>query len=227
MSNKWQAMPLSTKILGGLLLLTIIGWSATTIYANLSDRLNQTYVEEMETNAHITVVQAKEMGRTFIGGGDVIDIQLYYHDDEAIFDVIINYLDADFQVILNAQTGDLIQITTLSAPERNEIDLSVNENIAPSSPIASPESTPAQSSPTPAPSSEPTPVTPHDASISREAAGEIALGISGGRLIEVSRSRHRTLPAWWVETRAGGMVHEFYIDMETGAVLQHEIERDD
>ena len=64
-------------------------------------------------------------------------------------------------------------------------------------------------------------------SISREEAGEIALAFSGGRLVEVSRDSWRGRPAWWAETRANRMVHEFYICMETGEILEHESERDD
>jgi len=53
------------------------------------------------------------------------------------------------------------------------------------------------------------------------------LAIAPGRLVEVSRDWERGRAAWWVEIRHEGMVHEFYIDMETGTVLQHEIEIDD
>ncbi|MCL1990555.1 MAG: PepSY domain-containing protein [Defluviitaleaceae bacterium] len=67
----------------------------------------------------------------------------------------------------------------------------------------------------------------HLSEISSARAGEIALGVAPGRLVEVSRDWENGRPAWWVEIRHGGMVHEFYIDMETGAILQHEIERDD
>jgi len=63
--------------------------------------------------------------------------------------------------------------------------------------------------------------------ITREQAGEIALGTSGGRLVEVSRDSWHGRPAWWAETRANGMVHEFYIDRFTGEILEHEWERDD
>jgi len=65
------------------------------------------------------------------------------------------------------------------------------------------------------------------AEITREQAGEIALGVSGGRLVEVSRDTWHGRPAWWAETRAGGNVHEFYIDVATGEILEHEWERDD
>jgi len=64
-------------------------------------------------------------------------------------------------------------------------------------------------------------------SISRERAGEIALGVAPGRLVEVSRDWENGRPAWWVEVRYNGMVHEFYIDMETGVILHHEYELDD
>jgi len=63
--------------------------------------------------------------------------------------------------------------------------------------------------------------------ISRERAGEIALVIAPGRIVEISRDWENGRPAWWVEIRHEGMIHEFYIDMETGTILQHEVERDD
>ena len=63
--------------------------------------------------------------------------------------------------------------------------------------------------------------------ISSEQAVEIAMSVAPGRLVEVSRDQENGRPAWWIEIRHNGMVHEFYIDMETGAILEHEFELDD
>ena len=63
--------------------------------------------------------------------------------------------------------------------------------------------------------------------ISSQRAGEIALAIVPGQLVEVERDWENGRAAWWVEIRHEGMVHEFYIDTVTGAVLQHEFEMDD
>jgi len=63
--------------------------------------------------------------------------------------------------------------------------------------------------------------------ISSEQAAHIAMGVAPGQLVEVSRDLENGRPAWWVEIRHNGMVHEFYIDMETGEILQHEFEIDD
>jgi len=96
----------------------------------------------------------------------------------------------------------------------NEIPTETNTGLAPTpTPAPTPDNNNSSSS--------------NSSTISRERAGEIALGISGGRLVEVSHSSHRGNAAWWVETRANGMVHEFYIDMETGVILEHEYEIDD
>ena len=78
---------------------------------------------------------------------------------------------------------------------------------------------------------EPTTDLPQEASsvseISSEQAVDIAMGVAPGRLVEVSRDWENGRPAWWIEIRHNGMVHEFYIDMETGTILQHEFEIDD
>jgi len=65
------------------------------------------------------------------------------------------------------------------------------------------------------------------ATITSEQAIEIALAIAPGRLIEVSRDWEAGRPVWELEIRHEGLVHEFYIDMETGAILEHEFEIDD
>ena len=63
--------------------------------------------------------------------------------------------------------------------------------------------------------------------ISSERAVEIAMAVAPGRLVEVSRDWENGRVAWWIEIRHNGMVHEFYIDVETGAILEHEYEIDD
>jgi len=63
--------------------------------------------------------------------------------------------------------------------------------------------------------------------ISSEQAVEIAMRIAPGRLVEVSRDWENGRSVWWIEIRHNSMVHEFYIDMETGTILQHEFEIDD
>jgi len=70
---------------------------------------------------------------------------------------------------------------------------------------------------------------PSTTAISQQRAGQIALNATPGRgiLIEVDHDWHRGRPAWWAEVRSGNFIHEFYIDVQTGAILQHEIEFND
>ncbi|MCL2559693.1 MAG: M56 family metallopeptidase [Turicibacter sp.] len=68
---------------------------------------------------------------------------------------------------------------------------------------------------------------PQVTEISSDEAVRIAMAVAPGSLVEVERDWENGRPAWWVDIRHNGMVHEFYIDMETGTILQHEVELDD
>jgi len=310
MKKFWNEARLSDKILGGLLALVIIGWSATTIHANITSgntiiEPEASQIEEVEVpmSNTITAVEAREIAVSLVGGGTVRELNLDVDGEDSIFDIIVNYDGDEHQVTLDALNGALIQLDILQFAENDSSsDLSAEEAIdlakqyldsidittatfvysysdredgvavwsiefkyngrdlefyvekatgdflkypmassdnndrdsVDSNPTSAPTSSPAPKSsstpappPTPAPTLASTPPPVSNETISRERAGEIALSVSGGRLVEVSRSSHHGRSAWWAETRANGMVHEFYIDTETGAVLQHEVERDD
>lgn len=312
MKKFWNEARLSDKILGGLLVLVIIGWSATTIQANITNgnrvvepEEKQAAELEIQTPDMITVARAREIAVDLVGGGIVKELNLNTDEGALTFDIVVAYNDETFQVILDATTGALLRLeiqtvssfdamgltaeeaielarqhlesigitnatlvysysdiedgiavwsiefryngrdlefyvvketgdflkypTTSNNRDRNDTDSVTTSTQAPTStPTPAPVPTP---TPTPAPIPAPTTPTPtpqaSTETISRERAGEIALAIAPGRLVEVSRDWERGRAAWWVEIRYDGMVHEFYIDMETGTVLQHEVEIDD
>ena len=310
MKKFWNKARLSDKVLAGLLVMVIIGWSATTIYANIINentmiQPEEVQPEEVEIQAPdmITAFQAREIAVDLVGGGVAQGLNLNTDEGIPTFDIIVYYDDQEFQVILDATNGVLVRLESLTvspvevahlsedltAEEAIELarehlaaigitnatlvysysdiengvsvwsiefryngrdlefyvaratgDLlkyptAINNNsnngndastaeavmLAPN-PVPSPEP-----SPTPAPAPTPAATTASTETISRERAGEIALNVSGGRLVEVSRDSWHGHPAWWVETRANGRVHEFYICMETGSILEHECEIDD
>ena len=290
MKKFWNEARLSDKILGGLLALVIISWSAITIHANVTNGHAVTepetlQIETVQAPELITAVQAREIAVDLVGGGYVDELSLDTTEEKTTFLIVINYDDQVFQVTLDAANGELVHLDSLTTPSSETINLSGNltsedaieiarqhlESIGITSatlaysysdiedgiavwsiefryngrdlefyvvketgaflkaPTAlNTNSGQTGSTSTPAPTPTPTPVTSETTeTISREEAGQIALGVTPGRLAEVSRDRENGRPAWWVEVRHEGMVHEFYIDMATGAILQHEVEIDD
>ena len=132
-----------------------------------------------------------------VGGGEVIDFRLMGTE------IIVVY-------VTHADDVYIVEINT--AIER-VVGLNIQQNYEPT--------------PTPEPELPAEDINSQSTGISSEEAGQIALNFSGGRLVEVSRDSWRGQPAWWVETRANGRVHEFYISAETGDILEHESEIDD
>ena len=295
MKKIWQEARLSDKILAGLLLLVVTGWSATAIHANLTNNNEQVQAPEViQEPDMITVVEAREAAIGLIGGGEVSELNLNTDEALPVFEIMLQHEEEVFQIRLNATNGELIQLENLTPAATDTVNPSGNltseeaidiarrhlqsigitnatllysysdiENgVAVWSiefryngrdlefyvvkatgdflkyPTASSNNSSGNagtvSTPAPAPAQAPSANANRSSttqtateSISREQAGQIALGITPGRLVQVDRDWENGRAAWWVEIRHEGMVHEFYIDMQTGAVIQHEIERDD
>jgi len=181
-----------------------------------------------------------ELAIATIGGGVVTE---YHYLSNERLHVHVSYDDEIFLVEINTIDHRVIGLTIYRESDVLNVDgngQEANETTEPGETDIEEIPTETNTAPPPVPAPPPTPApspaaTPghnnssssNSSAISRERAGEIALSTSGGRLVEVSHSSHRGNAAWWVETRANGMVHEFYIDMYSGAILEHESELDD
>ena len=343
MKNFWNKARLSDKILIGLVVTVLIGWSAHANLTNGGATENPTQTAENQTPTMITVIEARELAIDLVGGGVINDLSLNTEEAIPTFDIIVYHDREEFQIILDATSGSLIRLESLTTPEPVALaavevagNLTAEEAIslarehlstigitdatlvysysdtedgiavwsiefryngrdlefyvvkASGEFLKSPAATNNNNDNNNSGSGNGNNNnngnhhnngggncnsgncgnnnnnnnggnnnnnnggnnnnnnsggnnnnnnnngggnnnnnTPAATEISRERAGEIALAIAPGRLVEVSRDWERGRPAWWVEIRHEGMVHEFYIDMETGAVLQHEVEVDD
>jgi len=216
--HKWT----SYVFLALIFMLTVMSGSVFAISTPVTPEEN-TPEMSVETNDAIF-----ELAISAVGGGVVTD---YLPFSEELMFVFVTYKDVVYLVEIDKINHHVLGLGIHF--DNDEQSTETNESTQPdTSEIATeiPTSPPQETSPPAA--TVPPPVVPpqEDAQtteITREQAGEIALSFSGGRLIEVSRDSHHGRPAWWVETRANGMVHEFYICMETGAILEHESEIDD
>jgi len=320
-----RKMHLSTKILIMLVVVLIVtgtsfgAWVLASQSSSIPTRIENPIPEQ----TLITAVEARELARDFVGGGTVTGLSL--NASAETFIVLVEH-ENSFEVVLNATNGQLLSMTTLTAPTNSGVDIQVaettqdinnnqsdvvitndnsnnlnnsytNSNVTPTpsssdggnltseqaielarqhlisiginnatfvysysdrengilvwsiefryggrdlefyvvkatgeflkAPTAqSSNINNSASNPTPPANNQPS-TSESSSGITREEAGQIALAFSGGRLVEVSRDSWRGRPAWWVETRANGRVHEFYICMETGTILEHECEIDD
>jgi len=130
-------------------------------------------------------------------GGGVVD--RYYQLNDEIMRIYIVYSDETYRIEMDVINHAVIGLEFYRGVNDSDIDNDVQD----------------------------TNEMPQTSEISSEQAVEIAMFVAPGRLVEVSRDWENGRPAWWIEIRYNGMVHEFYIDMETGAILDHEFEIDD
>jgi len=150
-----------------------------------------------------------ELAINAVGGGVVTD---YLPFSSELMFVFVTYEDVVYLVEI-----DMINHSVIGLSIRREEDVPMTDN----SEHATDEPSETE------PNTDSSQVETQMSEISSERAVEIAMSVAPGRLVEVSRDWENGRPAWWIEIRHNGMVHEFYIDMETGAILEHEYEIDD
>lgn len=249
-----KTMNLSTKILivlVGVLIITGTGVGAWALASRPDNTVSIPVENKTPVPTLITAIEARELAVNAVGGGIVTELSL---DGIAeTFTIVVEH-EESFEVILSATSGRLINMTAIAtaeeisedaepqAPETtqttttnpgnvvgngNANSSSNNSSNTPTTSAATPANSGNGSSSNQSQNSNQGGSSQTSGSISREEAGQIALAYSGGRLVEVSRDSWRGRAAWWAETRANGRVHEFYICMETGDILEHESERDD
>jgi len=121
MKKFWNKARLSDKVLAGLLVMVIIGWSATTIHANITNGNTIIEPEELQTEEAeiqvpdiITASQAREIAIDLVGGGVARELNLTTADEIPTFDIVVYYDDKEFKVILDAINGVLVRLESLT-----------------------------------------------------------------------------------------------------------------
>ena len=136
-----------------------------------------------------------ELALTAVGGGQVIE---YYPLNNEIMLIYVEHADETYRVEIDIVNNSVagLEFYNNHTPDESDVQATTEE-------------------PQPA---------PQTTEISSEQAVEIAMAIAPGRLVEVSRDWENGRPAWYIEIRYNGMEHEFYIDRQTGEILEHEID---
>lgn len=195
MKNIWKEARLSDKILVGLLVAVIIGWSATAIHANVTngnaivDSVEEPQIEEVQAADMMTAVQAREIAVGLVGGGAVSEVSLNTAEEAMVFDVIVYNDGEEFQVVLDATDGTLIRLESLRATPFEEIDLS--ENLTSEEAIE----------------------------IAREHLATI--GITNATLVYSYSDVENGTAVWSIEFRYSGRDLEFYVVKATGDFLKY------
>jgi len=196
MKNFWKETRLSDKILAGLLALAVIGWSATTINANITNGNKnieiepQTEAVEISSIDMITVVEAREIAIDLVGGGTVNELNL--NIDEATFDIVV-YYNREFQITLDATNGALIlleSLTTSSDVAELSRAVELSENLTSEQAIE----------------------------LAREHL--VSIGNSNATLVYSYSVIENSIPVWSIEFRYNGHDLEFYVEKATGNFLK-------
>jgi len=213
----------SYVFLAVILLLTVMSGSVFAMQTTSATEQNTT--EESTENNDDDIF---ELAIAAVGGGIVTE---YHQLSDDLLLVYVTYDDEIFLVEIDLINHRVIGLSIYRENDELIIDDNPQETDETSDtdePIESTESVESDvdeipTETNPAPSPEETQIS----EISSEHAVQIASGVAPGRVVEVSRDWKNGRSAWWIEIRHNGMVHEFYIDMETGAILEHEFELDD
>jgi len=173
----------------------------------------------------LSVPEAREAALAITGGGTITSLELTPGDAGSVYHIVIVNNAVRYEVTINAQTGDVLRLT--SAP-------------AGTAPVAQPG---AQASPSPSPQPGgifignvvPRPPSrpggPANPPVSAQRAVEIArdhlvsIGVTNVRFDYVYLDWERGRWVWSVEFDGRGWDYEFYIDVNTGAIIDFRIDR--
>ena len=199
MKKFWDESRLADKILMGLLALVIIGGLVTIIYANIANESAISelgpQVEAIETPISITVLEAREIAIELVGGGTVNELNL--NTDESTFDIIV-YHNQEFQVTLDATTGELIRLESLTTTS-NEVespDIDSLQAIESSENLTS------------------------DQAVDLAKEHLAIIGITDAILVYSETDLEEGIPVWSIEFRHNGRDLEFYVGKATGNFLK-------
>jgi len=207
-----QAAPRKSTSYVFLMLVLILTVMSGSVFAMQAP----THIEENTTGPAIEAHDVFELAIAAVGGGVVTD---YLPFSSELMFVFVTYADVVYLVEIDLINHRIIGLTIHRESDDHPID-NGQEADETDEPVATEEAPTVAI--TEAPQQE-----VQISEISSEQAVEIAMTIAPGRLVEVSRDSWHGRPAWWIEIRHNGMVHEFYIDMEAGTILEHESEIDD
>lgn len=195
MKKLWKASRLSDKILVGLLVAAIIGWSATAIHANMTngnligEPIEALQTEESQVSDMMTAAQAREIAVDLVGGGVVSELNLNTNGEETTFDVIVEDDKGVFQVVLAAADGALIHLE--SRPSRDTELARSSGNL-----------------------------TAEDA-IEIARAHLESSGITNATLVYSYSDLDDGIPVWSIEFRYDGRDLAFYVEQATGDLLKY------
>lgn len=184
---------------------------------------------------NITAAEAEDLAIHFIGGGELISLELTTYEGSRTFEIAIRFEDFLYDVSIDLQTGDVIRLRSnrsLLSDERIEDETALAEHEPTTHPLALAKTATQTTTPifveqSHSPQSSPHPTSSTTTTISREQAAEIALAFMPGTLIEVDHDFEHGRTVWYVAIRSGGRIHEIYVDQQTGEIVYHESYRDD
>ena len=196
--------------------------------------------EQQQTNlTGITAVWAGEIAVALVGGGEVSAIELVMEDGAMVFDVDVLYAGTLYEVYLNAQNGDVIRLRSGGSAEARAEEVSPSaDEAAPGSagqiPTQPPVAPPADQAPAQQQgqtgSGSGAGLRPQNPAISLDRAIEIAYADLARRGISAEYRTHSGIDwergqwVWELEFRSGRDIIEFYINVDTGAIVKFEID---
>jgi len=159
---------------------------------------------------NISVPEAKSIALSMVDNATFHNLELRLENGVEVYDVDIVSDETAYQVLVNAQTGDVLSLSNESlevpATSSKETTSQTGENET-----SSTENSNQQAA--------------DENGITRERAREIAQAvIPQGRVVEVDRDIERGRFVWHVEIREGGLTHRIYVDRSNGEIVYQEID---
>lgn len=210
MSNKRPV--LSYAILAFVVVLVAFSGS---VFAYPGQEVTSTLSESEFVTEYLVSQEAEAIALAMVGGGAVVQTEYSFeHGEGLLFLIRVYYRGVYYQVEINASNGEILGLYTI-LDSFDEIDEGVvNDELSDLTRADVSEETSSAFA-----LQEPT----GHAQITREHAAEIALGlVPGGTVIDVDDDWENGRVVWYVAIRSGGSVHEVYVDVQTGEIVDHE-----
>ena len=169
---------------------------------------------------NISAIDARDLALSITGGGVISSLELVSAGTaDPVYQIVILNNDLRYEVSINARTGDIFRLTTSQAGAVSPQLVTPHQTAPQGGNIVIGNVTPRR------PARLGGPVNPP---VSAQRAVEIArdhlvsIGVTTARFDYVYMDRERGRWVWSVEFDGRGREYEFYIDVDTGAIIKFE-----
>lgn len=82
---------------------------------------NEPVYEPIQISTNITAAEAEDLAIELIGGGELVSLALKEHNENQVFEVVVDFEEYLYDVLVDLQTGDVISLVATSLLEDEEL----------------------------------------------------------------------------------------------------------